>query len=367
MNLQVTTPSGRSSDALPSGLESNRTWFLNVTRNGPSPGSSQWLQAIAYVLCEPPMRSFVRDPAQLCAGLTPSSTPSQSTRRGGAPAVDGRPLLAATHPAHVTGRSAVWQLPAFSQMWFCFVVTPLHREGNVLPERPCWLAGLGSREINSGSPDEVALARRLGAVFYPMRRPNGTTDSISGPWPDSSSLDAEIREALPPLTQAYDRSLFGEEPPRPPADDGSVLLAVIVVFPELVALVVLLVSTTVWRTWDFLVLFFIFVAGLVSMSGIIALAVWEAQGDSWSVAAVKDELRSEEFTILNIDAYALRTETLFLCTRTGYRAGLLQGIAVGMAVAYVAVSAAVSGTVWVLRLCGKRRPGGEGGAFVDVR
>lgn len=172
---------------------------------------------------------------------------------------------------------------------------------------------------------------------------------------------------LTPLTQAYDRSLFGEEPPRPPADDGSVLLAVIVVFPKLVALVVLLVSTTVWRTRDILVLFFIFVAGLVSMSGIIALAVCEAQGDSWSVAAVKDELRSEEFTILNIDAYALRTETLFLCTRTGYRAGLLQGIAVGMAVAYVAVSAAVSGTVWVLRLCEKRRPGGEGGAFVDVR
>ncbi|KAK1858656.1 hypothetical protein I4F81_001257 [Pyropia yezoensis] len=167
----------------------------------------------------------------------------------------------------------------------------------------------------------------------------------------------KIRDALPSMTQAYDRSTFGVEPPREPADDGSLLLAVIVVLPELVALIVLLLSTQTWRMRDIWVLLFVFLSGCVSMAGIVVLAVWEAQGDGGIAAAVRTE--SSSWDGRRSYPFVLRAETLFLCTRTGYRPGLVRGIAIGMAVTYVATSAAVSGAVWALRRHGSEQQEGR--------
>lgn len=85
-------------------------------------------------------------------------------------------------------------------------------------------------------------------------------------------------QCLASLSRNYDPALFAEQPPADPSTTAEVLLAVIVIIPELVAIVVHLIGPRHWRQRDLWVLAFIFGAGLVSLVVIIALAAREAGG-----------------------------------------------------------------------------------------
>lgn len=61
---------------------------------------------------------------------------------------------------------------------------------------------------------------------------------------------------LAALSQRYDRAVFGVPPPGDRASDVEVLLQVIVVIPELVAVLAVLVTTSSWRSRDVAVLAF---------------------------------------------------------------------------------------------------------------
>ncbi|KAK1859994.1 hypothetical protein I4F81_002586 [Pyropia yezoensis] len=156
------------------------------------------------------------------------------------------------------------------------------------------------------------------------------------------------------LSQAYDATVFNEEPPTEPAKDSDILLTVLVVFPEAVGLVALWLSTSVWRQRDLYVLLLIVVAGLVSLLGLIMLAVVEHQSSLWRVAALRDDLAipitpSKDATSRSVsfrDSKGMElyhTETVLLVARTGYRVGLLAGLAVGFSILYLAGSLAI---VW---------------------
>lgn len=345
---------GEKDDVLPTGWPPRggvvSKWDLK--RSGGS--TSSFLSAIAYVLCEPP--AFMLVPDWLCVGIPPSSPPSRSADEQMI-----RPAIDQTVDG-TKGRSAMWDL----------YVVHSSRAGNgdlTLTDelvsdvrRPCWVAGLGSREINPGSPDEAALARRIGTTYFGLPAEGephraGWAATSWGPFPTGAHHE-RVQRVLRGVTQAYDRSMFGAPAPLEPADDGSVLLAVIVVFPELVALVVLFVTTWPWRRQDLCIFLFVFISGLVSMAGILSLAIWEVQGARWSAATVRNELWTEENGV-NTSTYAVRTETLIIVTRLGFRPQLLLRIAIGSVVGYVGLSGIVMGAVWALRQRGHGQSDGD--------
>eukprot|EP00168_Porphyra_purpurea_P003310 TRINITY_DN13938_c0_g1_i1.p3 TRINITY_DN13938_c0_g1~~TRINITY_DN13938_c0_g1_i1.p3 ORF type:complete len:262 (-),score=87.26 TRINITY_DN13938_c0_g1_i1:62-847(-) len=169
------------------------------------------------------------------------------------------------------------------------------------------------------------------------------------------------------LSQTYDRAVFTHGPPPEPSTNAELLLSVIVVAPELVALIVLLVGTRQWWRRDGWVLLFVLGAGLVSMSGAVALALREAAGAAWRAAAVRDELVVELIptaeaalaSTLNRSLTSLplcRTESLLLAARTGYRVVLFKWLAIGIVATYLVVSGGVAGgVVWVCRQSRRRR------------
>lgn len=317
--------------------------------------ASLWLSAIAYVMCSPPARSFVRDPDWLCVGMKSSS--GGVVPPATAPDVHERPDF--------LGRSATWSLtePARNE-------SDVHSTDDVgtQPRRPCWLTGLSSREINPDSPDEVALARRLGSIYVPFSR-RSLPSSSRGVFAEPSVMPTtRLQDELKRFSHTYNLSVFHSVLPREPADDHSVLLSVFVVLPELVALIILLVTTWPWRPEDVCATFFVFVSGLVSMAGAVFLAVWESQGAKWRAAALRNELWMEGS--LMEAPYTKRLETLLVIARTGYRPRLLQGIAIGVAVGYVGLSGAVTGAVWAMRRWRHGQPdgglrGGDGGGDSD--
>lgn len=179
------------------------------------------------------------------------------------------------------------------------------------------------------------------ARLLAMRR--NLTDGSANELSNVAARRALIRD----ISQAYGRSILREPPPEEPAHGGSVLLAVIVVWPELVTLIALLITTRIWRQRDLWVFFFVFLAGCASLADIISLAVWEAQGARWQAAVLRNELWTEGPD----DAFILVVRSVTRCfiAKMEYRPQLLRGIAVSLAVAYVAVSGMVLGVVWALR------------------
>lgn len=101
-----------------------------------------------------------------------------------------------------------------------------------------------------------------------------------------------------------------------------------------------------------------FVAGLVSMAGIVALAVWEKEGNGWTAAGVKSELCVED---TGRGHPTVRTESLYLISCEGYRVGLLQALAISAAVTYGTASAAAAAVAYALHRQTMGQPAGGGG------
>lgn len=359
VHLQV-LPSGRPSDAVPPALrEQLWFWSLQGYRQGYEDSSlptTPWLQAIAFVLCEQPVRSFVSDAQRLCSGLLKLSAPE-----GPAPvnvsSVDGRPSPVLSRPL-LEGRSASWVLSALNGKTRGNVTEAprYHQQEPPKEERPCWLTGLASsREINPDSSDEAALASRLSVVRLRVPADNVPLRGHWGSWqPDDTAQLVTV------LSQSYNRAVFGTEAPSEPTTNVELLLSVIVVFPELVALIVLLVSTRVWWARDLWVLLFVFLSGLVSMAGIIALLVRELRGDAWRAGAVRHRLLTAVAAPVPGPQPVVRTETLLLAARLGFRPALLRHVALGVSCTYVGVSVVIATSVWVLRRLRRALPPASG-------
>jgi len=334
LSLRV-APSSREGDVLPPMLRN-----LTVVR---APSRSRWAQVVAYVLCAPPVGSFVRDP-QLCVGMpAPLSQPPDPSWFEGKQAF-------AYRSRRVTGRGRVasWMMyrAARGEANDAPTADPADLDpGTTLIRRPEWLAGLGSREVARDSPDEIALAKRISVKWVPHRY-----------WPTHRAFANRepVSAKAIALSQDYDQTLFSTAPPDPPATDSELLLAVIVVAPELVALVVVLITTSTWRRRDLVVLAFVFGTGLVSMAGIWALLHREMRGAVWRAAGVRDTLTlafpGEAGAASMVGEEVTRIETLFLTARTGYRVDLLRKITLGMSATYVVASSVVAAAVWMLNI-----------------
>lgn len=349
---------------------------------GEETGSSKWLKAVAFVFCEPPMRSFVRHADRLCTGSESAAVKLAPLR----PRINGRGQMPLEQPITVAGRQALWHLYANESdptLLPCVPddnvrhITPTGRDSVV--ELPPWLWGVGSREINPNSSSEVAVASAIRAcvVTPPLAGVNASTEHVvhrmlervheSGAH-KTRSFD-NLMASLQALSQSYDRTVFAAEPPEPPVTNSELLLAVIVVAPELVALVVLLASTSKWGRRELLVLLFVFLAGLVSMAAAVQQVVREFTGADWRGATLRDELSLDLVGSSGEDGaqptrtvqrdlrghLLFRSYSLIMVSRLGYRRALVALVAGGMALIYMLVSLVVVYCVW--RLWRQRQPG----------
>ncbi|KAK1863809.1 hypothetical protein I4F81_006363 [Pyropia yezoensis] len=220
--------------------------------------------------------------------------------------------------------------------------------------RPAWLAGRAAREVNPASAAEVALARSISTCAYnvtpedhdafpfkPFTRMKWSAEHTYAP------LLAATRE----LSEGYDRQVWGVEPPAEAASDADIVLSIIVVLPEAIALVALLLSSRgrMWAAADWAAFALIWVAGAVSVGGIITLALEERAGHVWRAAAVRTELTARLHTANGNNHYRhfdrtplFQVETLLLVARLGYRHRLLRDLAVAMGTLYLLLSAAVA-------------------------
>lgn len=344
-------------------------------------GSSKWLQAVAFVFCEPPATSFVRTPDWLCAGVAATAAPLTPLRGR----INGRPRGRLERPVTVAGRHARWHVhanqsaPSLRPCVDDHNVRRLTRTGpGAEGALPPWLWGVGSREVNPASAAEVAVATAIRpcVIAPPVAGGNASAAEVvrrmggrvhqSGARP-TRNFDT-LMAALQDHSQAYDRTVFAAAPPEPPVSNSELLLAVIVVAPELVALVVLLVSTAEWRRRELLVLLFVFLAGFVSMAAAVQQVVREVSGAAWRGATLRDELSldlldtpaagggPEAWHALdrNLQGHLLfRTYSLILVAHLGYRVQLVALVAGGLAAVYLAVSLGVAIVVWRRR---GRRP-----------
>ncbi|GAB0493601.1 hypothetical protein MMPV_004886 [Pyropia vietnamensis] len=228
------------------------------------------------------------------------------------------------------GRSAIKDLPVatLAAKTASGVTVPVRGQG-------------GGRNVHPHNPIETALAARLSVGTV---KSNGKRfPSYHAFWGDL--LDFNTAGLLTALSQNYDRAVFGMPPPDDPATDVEVLLSVIVVVPELVALITTLITTRQRTRRDVAVLIFVFGSGLVSMADIVTLAVREASGAAWRAAAERNELMAGGSYLPFPLNPALRSVTLVLIAHTGYRPPLLWAMTAAMLASYVVVPVGVSITV----------------------
>ena len=335
-------------DALGAPWTATNSWDLSAASAAASETkTAKWLQAVAYVWCRAPMSSFVRtNRAELC-GPTGDDTYSTASDAGTAVrhlhttqwTFDPDQVSPGTNHTLVRG-------PGDAPLPRCaWATNKTELDGQPLV-RPAWLLGREAREINPASAGELALARSLTTCAHPIDGEVSPRGRIKF---SPSSQFVGVRATATTLSQAYDRSVWGVEPPEAPATANNVTLAMIVLFPEMIALLVLLMTTTKWRWVDLVALLLICVGGLVSIGAIISLVLTEVSGRNWRAASLRDEvsvLLDDEKAGISVfrplDGRPLfRVETLYLTARLGYRVKLLVSLAGAAIAVYLVLSIAV--------------------------
>ncbi|KAK1864521.1 hypothetical protein I4F81_007067 [Pyropia yezoensis] len=221
--------------------------------------------------------------------------------------------------------------------------TPLVRRD---PLGPPWRRNTVWDPADGGAAAAAGRAKWLQAVAWVFCRPPADSFVLLPriKWTPISRL-AAARDATHTLSQRYDRSVWGAEPPAEPASDSDLVLAFIVVVPEGVALASLLLATRDWRRADGVAVVLTFVAGLVSTAGLVALTVEEAAGRAWRGASLREEFAATFPAGVPLPPMArpltgvplYRVETLFLAARLGYRVPLLTGLTAAVAGVYAAI------------------------------
>jgi len=302
------------------------TWDLNGTAQGigvsddkestddslpASPTSTPFLAHIATIFCAGKLQSFLSSPAA-CNGVRPWGRvrrPSASAEiqgnimDAGVWAGAGK-VVWKVNPTRLTA-SVTGSAPSLSSYPYQRRPWMLHEMpsdvvvamgDSVGPQiAPPELLGRPSREINPSSAIEGALATSLfqRQLSLPAAVVAGHASSTSSDLDAAAAVShlsgasVELAREVDRLSHAYDRRVFQEEHPAPPVSSADLVMAVIVVVPELGALLVLLLTTERWGRAALLGFATIVILGAVSISGVIALASQEAAGAAWRARSTR--------------------------------------------------------------------------------
>ena len=350
-----------NADALGELFNSTHSWDLSAKSAAASTtATAKWLQAVAYVWCAAPMSSFVRtDRDQLCGSMrdhlkdisngAPRTTIRHTARWAFDPDQRSDSLSGGGggQPDQTLTRG-----PSDAPLPTCVFSVKQSASGGPPLVRPAWLVGRTAREINRASAAEVALARRLAPCAHAAARAAGQKPHRRIKYSHVSAY-AGVRATASAASQAYDRSMFGVEQPLEPATNSTLTLAIIVLLPELIALVVLLMTTTTWRKVDVVALGLVFLAGLISVAGIIFVAWHEVLGHHWRAASMRDELMVGVNILSDATVHrslsgepVYKVETLYVTARLGYRVALLVSLASVAVSAYVVLSLGIGVAVF---------------------
>lgn len=150
----------------------------------------------------------------------------------------------------------------------------------------------------------------------------------------------------------YARPTYHVDATSPPTSDVELILAVIVVLPEVATLALLGLASGSGRQHmepgggrrhrrrrDHQAYCLILCTGVVSLTGIVVLAVAESRGARWRAAAVLEEVATRATEGSGwAGVFAAHTEQLTIIAAVGYRPRLAGGLAIGLAVAYAVVA-----------------------------
>jgi len=355
-----------------------------------TPTSTPFLAHLATLLCAGSLRSFLVSPSA-CDGIRPwgrvrrasgqvevqgnimdagvwagtgklewKITPSMLTTFTADDAAESRPSLPYLRPAWKAG-----ELPFDTAMM-------MNVNASYTELVPPELAGRSSREVNPLSAVEADLAASLfqRQLVVPAAIGAAAQTHSSG----SSDVDMDAASTVTDLTynpgatieltrepnrlsHAYDRSVFQEEHPAPPVSSADLVLAIIVVVPELGALLVLLLTTERWGRAALLGFSTIFVLGAVSISGVIALASQEVAGAARQARSTRTATHAafaagdavNEWGVPSLAGTLVVVDTSFLLLApTMYRPVQVWRVAVAVCGAYIVAAAAMAARVLFL-------------------
>jgi len=204
-------------------------------------------------------------------------------------------------------------------------------------------------------PEAIAASSRTpfsGSSDLNLDAASVVTDLTSKP-----GATFEIARELKRLSHAYDRSVFQEEHPAPPVSSADLVLAIIVVVPELGALLVLLLTTERWSREALLGFSTIVVLGAVSISGVVALASQEAAGAAWRARSTRTATHAAFAAGDAVNEWGIPTlagtlivvdKSFLLLAPTMYRPVQVWRVAAAVCVAYIVAASAMAARVLFL-------------------
>ena len=343
-----------------------------------TPTSTPFLSHIATILCAGKLRSFIAS-SSACAGVRPWG---RVRRRSASADIQGNIMDAgvwagagkvewwirpksstpdAADNATATHHPPPYQRPGWTSQEIWYKDTTFALEA---PERvqvtPPELAGRATREVNPTSAVEAELAASLFQLQLLLPAASGaghtSTVNINADAVGSllSAATPGLDRALDRFSHAYDRRVFQAEHPAPPVSSADLVLSIIVVVPELGALLCLLLTTKRWGRSALLGFWTIVLIGAVSISGVIALVSQEAVGAEWRARSTRTATHAlypagdpvDEFGDPNLVGTLVVVEQSFLLLApTMYRPAWVQLVAAGTCGAYVVVVAAMAARV----------------------
>jgi len=343
-----------------------------------TPTSTPFLAHLAALLCAGRLRSFVAA-SSACDSIRPwgrvrrASGPSEFQGNimdagvwAGAGKVDWK--IAPTRLTPVAAGDAPEKrhsLPYLRPAWTLkeVPIDTAQAQGGFMPTSihvtSPKLVGRASREINPSSAVEAELAaslfqRPLLVPAADVARHASSTSSRLEEVSPYSGANNELALELDRLAHGYDRRVFQEEHPAPPVSPADMILAIIVVVPELGALLVLMLTTERWGRAALLGFFSIVVLGAVSISGVIALAAQEAVGAAWRARSTRTATHAifpagnpvDEWGAPNMfGTLVVVDESLLVLAPTMYRPLWVQRVAAAVCGAYVVAAAVMSARV----------------------
>lgn len=328
------------------GGNGSSTWPLNGgARPTPGAATSDWLNKVAFLLCQEPVPEFI-DKKRLCKGvsqLSPSDVvvkyDKKAYRKDRAkkkslimswtinPARGEKSRVDCTNSPYMS-----WTLPSNASL----VIEPM------------WLAGTASREISYKSPEEVALARRLGSCVHRVDK-NDMWQRLR------STARANRRRVMYGIEDTLTSGRFSvkDEP------DESFHRSEVYVTALLVALTAIGAASFApndpnWENAGDKARFAMTaVVGLGSITSLGLLYWKERKGDRWIASATYKAINAafsdttwnckdlpESCSLSDVGmkgTYVLLSETIAVVTTNGYRPNLLLCLICAAAVVYIFV------------------------------
>jgi len=235
---------------------------------------------------------------------------------------------------------------------------------------PAELLGRPSREVNPSSASETKLAASLfqrqlvlpatavsGHDHVPFSKLDMDAAEAVSDLEDPSDAGIELSRELNRISHAYDRRVFQEEHPAAPVSSADLVLAIIMVIPELGALLVLLLTTERWGRAALLGFSTIALLGAVSLSGVIALASQEAVGAAWRARSTRTAIQAvfpagnpvdEEGMPTSAGTLVVIEKSFLLLAPTTYQPAQVQQVAAAVCGVYIVAAAVMAARVLFL-------------------